>query len=116
MSKRTNERTDGRRKNERMNGPTVCGMEKIVREKSECSYQSAMQTRGFASVMPSSANEGQKKGAAEGNRAPRDGGYKAPVNTRGNGSRSILIIVPFNIGAWGREGGSEAGVFLLVST
>lgn len=36
----------------RAGGRTVCGMKKIVREKSECSYQSAMQTRGFASVMP----------------------------------------------------------------
>lgn len=34
------------------NGRIVCGMKKIVREKSECSYQSAMQTRGFASIMP----------------------------------------------------------------
>lgn len=54
------------RKCRRLNGRTVYGMKKIVREKSECSYQSAMQTRGFASVMPSSANE-KGRGAGEGN-------------------------------------------------
>lgn len=36
-------------------------MKKIVREKSECSYQSAMQTRGFASVMPGEREREKKK-------------------------------------------------------
>lgn len=42
-------------------GRTVCGMKKIVREKSECSYQSAMQTRGFASVMPGEREREREK-------------------------------------------------------
>lgn len=57
-------------------------MKKIVREKSECSYQSAMQTRGFASVMPSSANERKKRNA---NGETRKAGVGEGI------SRSVLI-------------------------
>lgn len=57
---RTDERAGGR-----VGGWTICGLKKIVREKSECSYQSAMQTCGFASVMPGKREREKRKRQCE---------------------------------------------------
>lgn len=76
---RTSERAGGRA--DGRDGRTVCGMKKIVREKSECSYQSAMQTRGFASVMPGEREREEKKR----NDVGRRGYIEALVSARREG-------------------------------
>lgn len=88
----------GDRTSGRAGGRIVCGMKKIVREKSECSYQSAMQTRGFASVMPGERERKKRNIDVE-----RRGYMKRRLaheerEKEKERCRSILIIVSFNIG------------------